>query len=235
MAATENHWHIRPDRPLAVQLAKRQLPEFVCDAVNLEGIPVTLAEVQTLLEGVTVGGHKVSDQQVVLNQGNAWRRLFKLVEADQFAVSREIACNLHKIAAKEDALAWGTFRQGGVYIAGTEYVPPAADRLPFLFDGMVRRISKIDDIYRKSFAVFLDMARNQYFYDVNKRMGRFMMNGLLLSNGFPAINVPSKKRLEFNRKMIRFYDSNDPAEMQDFLRSCMEPRILRIMKESQRS
>lgn len=114
-------------------------------------------------------------------------------------------------------------------------MPPAADSLPFLFDEMIRRISKIDDIYLQSFSVFLDMARNQYFYDVNKRTGRFMMNGLLLSSGFPAISVPSKKRLEFNRKMIRFYDSNDPEEMRDFLGSCMEPRVLRIMKESKRT
>jgi hypothetical protein len=57
-------------------LAKRQLSEFVCDAVNLEGINMTLQEVQTLLEGITVGGHKLSDQQITVNQGNAWRLLF---------------------------------------------------------------------------------------------------------------------------------------------------------------
>lgn len=51
-------------------LIKRQLAEFVCDAVNLEGIHYTLPEVQTLLDGITVGGHKVADQQIALNQAD---------------------------------------------------------------------------------------------------------------------------------------------------------------------
>ncbi len=37
-------------------LARRQLAELVSDAVNLEGIHFTLSEIQTLLEGITVGG-----------------------------------------------------------------------------------------------------------------------------------------------------------------------------------
>ena len=48
--------------------AKRQLAELVHDAVSLEGIHFTLPEIQTLLDGVTVGGRKLADQQVVLNQ-----------------------------------------------------------------------------------------------------------------------------------------------------------------------
>jgi len=38
-------------------LAKRQLAEFVCDAVNLEGINFTLPEIQILLDEITTGGH----------------------------------------------------------------------------------------------------------------------------------------------------------------------------------
>ena len=32
---------IKPNKEKAIFLAKRQLPEFVCDAVNLEGINFT--------------------------------------------------------------------------------------------------------------------------------------------------------------------------------------------------
>jgi hypothetical protein len=39
----------------ALFLAKKQLSELVYDAVNLEGVNYTLPEVQTLLDGVTVG------------------------------------------------------------------------------------------------------------------------------------------------------------------------------------
>ena len=126
----DTSFHIQPNRDKALMLARRQLAELVCDAVNLEGIPFTLPEIQTLLDGVTVGGHKLSDQQVAINQTKAWRYLFGLIEQQLFRVSLETACALHAIAGKDEALDWGKFRSGGVTIAGTSWLPPAADSLP---------------------------------------------------------------------------------------------------------
>jgi Fic family protein len=52
-----------------------------------------------------------------------------------------------------------------------------------------------------------------FFYDGNKRTGRLMMNGVLLTNGLPVINLPASKRLEFNQLMLDFYLSNNEAPM----------------------
>ena len=46
-----------------------------------------------------------------------------------------------------------------------------------------------DKIYTYSIQLFFKMARNQFFFDVNKRIGRFMMNGILLAHGYPIISV----------------------------------------------
>jgi len=229
--ATDTVWHMPANRARALMLAKRQLSELVCDAVNLEGINLTLPEVQTLLDGITVGGHKVSDQEITLNQAAAWRTLFRWVERDEFVVSAEKACELHAIAAKNEALEWGGFRTGSVTIAGTGYMPPKAEDLPHLFAALVHEICQLPDIYDQAIHVFLAMARNQFFYDVNKRMGRFMMNGLLLSEGYPAINLPAKRQLEFNSLMLEFYPSGQQQPMNSFLRSCLDERIVAIMKE----
>lgn len=126
----DNQWQMPPNRPKVLMIAKRQLAELVCDAVNLEGIPFTLPEIQTLLEGITVGGHKLSDQQIAINQKETWVRLFQWVANGEFAVTPAKACELHGIAAKEEVLAWGAFRTGSVLIAGTPYVPPPSPHLP---------------------------------------------------------------------------------------------------------
>ncbi|QTR55272.1 Fic family protein [Thiothrix unzii] len=224
------HWQIPPNPAKALMLAKRQLSEFVCDAVNLEGINMTLPEVQTLLDGITVGGHKLSDQQITVNQGNAWRLLFSWLERGEFVVSAKKACALHAAAGKEEALEWGCFRSGGVFIAGTNYMPPPVAELPARFEAMVADLAHIGDIYDQAIHIFLTMARCQFFYDVNKRMGRFMMNGHLLQHGYPAINLPAKRQLEFNTLMLAFYDSGDESAMNAFMRSCMDERVLRIMR-----
>jgi Fic family protein len=227
----ETQWNMKPNKAKAIMLAKRQLSEFVWDAVNLEGINFTLPEIQTLLDGITVGGHKVTDQNIALNQADTWRRLFELIEKNQFEITLEKVCALHLIAARDEALEWGRFRSGGVTIAGTDYMPPQADSLPGLFERMVDEASRISDIYDQAIHLFLTMARRQFFYDVNKRMGRFIMNGLLLSFGYPAINLPAKRQLEFNQLMLTFYDTGDQKQMNTFLRSCLDKRVIKIMKE----
>ncbi len=224
-------WGMKPHKPKAIMLAKRQLAEFVWDAVNLEGLNFTLPEIQTLLDGITVGGHKLSDQQIAVNQGNAWRTLFQWLGQDAFEITLERTCALHAVAGKEEALEWGKFRSSGVTIAGTDYMPPEAEQLPDLFREMTKKTFEMPDIYDQAIYLFLAMARHQFFYDVNKRMGRFIMNGHLLKNGYPAINVPARRQLEFNELMLRFYETEDQKPMNTFMRSCLDERIVKIMKE----
>ncbi len=227
----DKHWQMPPNKNKALMLAQRQLSELVYDAVNLEGINMTLPEVQTLLDGITVGGHKLSDQQITLNQANAWKQLFAWIKADAFQPSQQISCELHAIAAKEEALEWGQFRSGGVLISGTDYMPPKAHLLPEGYQLMLNEMEKLDDIYDQAIHLFLTMARTQFFYDVNKRMGRFIMNAHLLSHGYPAINLPAKSQQTFNQLMLDFYKSNNQSDMNAFMRSCMDNRVVQIMLE----
>jgi Fic family protein len=226
-----SYQHIKPNVEKALFFAKRQLAELVCDAVNLEGIHYTLPEVQTLLEGITVGGHKLSDERITLNQAAAWRSLFNSIEEKNFSLDKSYACQLHAIAARKEALRWGQFREGSVTIAGSTYLPPAAGQLTNLWESMLVEANAIKDVYYRAIFIFLTMARTQFFYDVNKRMGRFMMNGLLISQGYPAINLPAKRQLDFNRLMLTFYDNGDMQNMTEFMLSCLSSELLQIMLE----
>lgn len=223
--------NIKSNQKIALMLARRSLSELVCDAVNLEGINFTLPEVQTLLDGITVGGQRLHDQEITLNQSNAWKKIFSDIELNKFELTKEYLISLHDIAGRNEALEWGCFRSGGVTIAGTDYMPPRAKELDNCFKIMVKQVSENKDIYEQSIFLFLEMARYQFFYDVNKRMGRFIMNGNLLQYGYPVINVPAKRQLEFNEKMLSFYNSHDHKEMTEFMLSCIESRTIQIMSE----
>ena len=43
------------------------------------------------------------------------------------------------------------------------------------------------------------------------------MNGLLMSNGYSPVSIAAKKQLEYNEKMVRFYDTGKTEEMEQFL------------------
>lgn len=98
---------MKPNQEKALMLAKREVGVLVHDSILLEGINLTLPEVNTLLGGITVGGHKLSDQQVVINQGKAWRYLFTAIKTNEFACSLTFVNTLHALAGKEEALEWG--------------------------------------------------------------------------------------------------------------------------------
>ncbi|HAA45589.1 MAG TPA: cell filamentation protein Fic [Halomonas sp.] len=188
---------------------------------------MTLPEVQTILDGITVGGHRISDQNMAINQAKAWAFIFDLVEQGEFKFDKKTALSIHKIAGKEEALEWGKFRSGYVSIAGSEYEPPAPDELDATWLEVEQQVYREADVYDQAITAFLQMARAQFFWDVNKRTGRFMMNGILLANGFPVINVQAKRQQEFNTLMLDFYSSNDMRAMNRFLRSCLDEKIIR--------
>ncbi|WP_139699103.1 Fic family protein [bacterium endosymbiont of Bathymodiolus sp. 5 South] len=222
-----------PNPKKALFLAKKQLSELVYDAVNLEGVNYTLPEVQTLLDGVTVGGHRQTDELIATNQIKAWQFLFAAVEEGSFEVSAAFTCQLQAKVAQQEALTWGQFRTGGVSIAGTDYLPPQQGGLTGLWRQLIQEPipNNTDGIYQYAISLFLQMARIQFFYDGNKRTGRLMMNGVLLTNGLPVINLPASKQLEFNQLMLDFYPSNNEAPMRALMLSCLNPQHLKIMNE----
>ena len=90
------------------------LPEYVWDAGVLEGNPFTFPEVQTLLEGVTVGGRRLSDQEQILNLAESSKYLMDLVKQGEFKLDKSVFCSLHALVARNEALEWGHFRGEGL-------------------------------------------------------------------------------------------------------------------------
>ena len=143
-----------------------------------------------------------------------------MVEKAIFALIPEVALKLQSLAARGEALEEGVFRTGKVSISGTNYQPPTGVDLRCAFERMATASIQIDNLFERSMAVFLFVARSQCFWDGNKRTGRLLMNGLLLQSGQDIISIPAAKRQEFNEKMIRFYESADATEMMSLLSKC---------------
>ena len=210
----------RPDVRHACFRVRKVLEGIVYDTVALEDNPFTLPQVKTLMEGVTVGGHCLSDANQVLNQAASWRELLHQVEASTFTVNADNFKVLHALVAKEEALTWGVFRTDQVSIAGTDYQPPAYTELDTIFVKGIQTLAAIPDIHERAIATFLFGALNQFFYDGNKRTSRLLMNGQLLAAGHDAISIPARRKEEFNREMIRFYDNRDGSDMMALLTEC---------------
>jgi len=212
---------------------QKSLPEYVWDAAVLEGNPFTYPEVQTLLDGITVGGRKISDERQILNLAEAANELLRLVKDREFRLAKEISDRLHYLLARDEALESGHFRGEGkeTLTPGVSlgehgrYLPPRTE----LGGENLRRIyhrglefieAELEDEFVQAIAYFLFGALQQFYFDGNKRTSRYMMNGHLMSHEMDAISVPAARRHEFNAEMVSFFRFKDGNGMFRFLTSC---------------
>lgn len=217
----------------AVWRYQRALPTFVWDAAVLEGNPFTFPDVQTLMDGVTVGGHKVSDAEQVLNLAEAAKELTRLVKSGEFRLDKPTSDRLQELTARGEALETGHFRGEGPTILTPgvnlgehgRYMPPETEpggrNLVEIFERGVAAIHQyVAQPFEQAIAYFLFAALQQFYFDGNKRTGRWMMNGHLMAHGIDAISVPAQRRREFNASMVGFFRTKDAAETFGFLASC---------------
>jgi hypothetical protein len=213
---------------------RRMLPEYVWDAGVLEGNPFTFPEVKTLLEGVTIGGRKVSDQEQLLNLAESSKELVELVKQRTFKLDKSTLCSLHALVARNEALEWGHFRGEG---RETHFTPSVslgnrgnfqpvitergAGRLNDIFSkGLGLLNERVENPFERATAFFLFGALQQFFFDGNKRTSRSMMNGLLMSEGIDAVSIPAARAAEFNSRMVDFYITRNGTEMMAFVLDC---------------
>ncbi|MFI7128318.1 hypothetical protein ACIBQ1_21635 [Nonomuraea sp. NPDC050153] len=217
----------------AVWRYQRALPEFVWDAAALEGNPFTYPEVQTLMDGITVGGRKVTDERQVLNLAESARELVSVVKSENFKLDKPTSDHFHHLIAEGEALEVGHFRGEGslTLTPGVSlgehgrYMPPATEpggeNLHRMFsDGVGAIQAEISSPLEQALVYFLFAALQQFYFDGNKRTGRTMMNGHLMSHGIDAISVPALRRAEFNATMVGFYRTKDATAALAFLTSC---------------
>ncbi len=81
--------------------------------------------------------------------------------------------------------------------------------------------------FERATAFFLFGSLQQFFFDGNKRTSRFMMNGMLMTEGIDAISIPAVRAAEFNSRMVDFYASRDATAMMAFVLDC-HPEVASI-------
>ena len=206
-----------------VFMLRKLMAQYVYDLVHLEGNPLSFVEVQTLLDGMSVGGQRMSDLLQVLNQHKSLLFLQEaLANPALWPWDQALACALHKRIAREEARRWGEFRGGTVRISGTLYQPPAAAELPDLYQQGIAMLAAIPAPFERALAYFFWGALRQFFYDGNKRCARAMMNHALMAHGYYYLSVSAAKRDEFDQIMVDFYDSKNATAGMCWMLACYE-------------
>ena len=179
----------RPLPPDIVHRLNDDLRVFLTYHSNaIEGNTLSLRETQMVIEyGMTVHGHALREYLEATNHAEAYSYLITLVEK-KAPVTREVILALHSLVMDKILEAKGQFRTVPVYIRGANMTPPPASRVEPLMREWIAWIDgegkEYEPVMRAAIAHHAFEAVHP-FLDGNGRVGRLLLNLMLMREGYP--------------------------------------------------
>ena len=196
--------------------AKRTLIDSIYQQANLEGIGVTFAETQDIINNVNVDSINPKDISKVCCLRDGWKYLFENLENDLNLIFLE---DIHNLIARFDVdyRYLGKIRKDEVMISGTSWRPKVPSEHDI--DILCEKLNAIDknNITDSAIDIGLYIMRMQPFKDGNKRVGSYAINKILIENGKGIFNVPVELDGTFKQKLVDYYVSNDNSELKEFI------------------
>jgi len=175
------------------------LATFTYNTNAIEGSTVNLQETSMILfEGLTPPDKTMREVREVENH----RRSFDWTMAHRGDVSKAFLCKLHRIMSAgilrhEES---GAFRKVQVFIRGADHVPPGPEDVEGQFRGLMFWYRGNKKKYHPAIvAAHMHTAfeRIHPFVDYNGRVGRLLLNFILMKHGFPPIAIAYHRRGEY--------------------------------------
>lgn len=200
--------------------AKRIMVDSIYKQANLEGIAVTFADTQSILNNVNIEHVTPTDISKVCCLRDGWNYLFDHIDDTVDLVFLEAT---HELTARFDVpyQYLGKLRNEEVMISGTDWRPeiPNADKIY----RDLQDLNKIECITDRALSIGLYVMRSQMFKDGNKRVGSFAVNKILIANGKGIFNVPVKLDGLFKQKLVDYYESNENEELKSWIvENCLD-------------
>lgn len=195
---------INAHRPIEKRLLK-QIKEYfriglAYSSNALEGNSLTETETKIVIEdGITIGGKPVKDHFEALGHSEAYDLLYDLAKGKEITEANIKA--LHRLFYyRIDEKQAGKYRKHKVIITGTDFIPPAPERIPDLMKAFTNSIPD----YRKKLhpvefaaSIHKELVMIHPFIDGNGRAARLLMNLALLQAGYPIAVIPPVLRREY--------------------------------------
>lgn len=183
----------------------------------LEGNTLTISETKVLIEdGITVGGKPIKDCYEATGHAKAYDYMLQAARNENFCFSEEMIKNLHYLFYSGiDAECAGEYRDRQVFITGTEYIPPAPDKVAPLMKEYADELNeKSNTLHPVMLAAYAHrrLVDIHPFTDGNGRCARLMMNLILINKGYQIITIPPILRNEYISALRMAQRAKNPSD-----------------------
>ena len=186
--------------------AKRILVDSIYKQANLEGIAVTYAQAEDILNNVNVDTLTPTEINKVCCLRDTWNYVLNHLDEP---VNLAFLETIHELVARFDVdyKYLGKFRTEDVMISGTDWRPELPNAETILQN--LTEIQSSSHSTDKALKTGLLLMRTQPFKDGNKRVGSFAINKILIVNGKGLFNVPVKLDGQFKQLLVDYYETNN--------------------------
>lgn len=195
----------RPLRPdIAEELRHRFEVRLTYHSTAIEGNTLTHSETQIVLEkGVTIGGKSLREQLEIIGHKEALDFVIELANPGTLIREREIR-EIHSLVMKgQEQAESGAYRTINVKAAGTDFVYPDHLHVPGLMAQFVE-LAGTEDLHpiRLASKVHQQFVAIHPFRDGNGRVGRLLLNLILIRAGYPIAVIPLERRSEYINALV---------------------------------
>jgi Fic family protein len=188
----------------------------------LEGNSLTETETKVVLEdGITIGGKPVRDIYEATGHSEAFDLLYGLAKNTE--ITGDDIRNLHRLFYyRIDSERAGVYRNRGVVITGTDFVPPPPSAVPREMERFVESLPALKkELHPVRYAARLhgELVTIHPFEDGNGRTARLLMNLALMQAGYPITIIPPVVRGDYIAAVDDTH-KGDYRRLDNFL-SCM--------------
>lgn len=200
---------------------------YTHNSTAIEGNTLTLIETKLVLEdGIAVGGKDLREIYEQVNHQAAFRYVKKCV-AEGKPLSEDVVKNIHQMLM-EHILSGGIYRNVNVYIAGAQHTPPEPmemyRQIKFFYLDLAEKQKALDPIELAAWT-HAEFVRIHPFQDGNGRTSRLIMNYQLLVSGFPAVDIPKERRLEYFQALEMYAVDGALAPFSEMIATLVEQRM----------
>lgn len=201
----------RPMESFTVQRLHQDLRLLATYHSNaIEGNTLTLHETQMVLEyGITVDGHPLREYLEATNHAEAFDSLLQLAERP---ITVETIQRLHYLVMNKIDPHAGELRQVQVYIRGANFTPPSAKDVPLYLAQWVHWLTS-DTALRYESVMRAAIAHHDFeavhpFTDGNGRVGRLLLNLMLMQDGYPPALILREWRSRYIQSLQQAHSGN---------------------------
>ena len=197
--------------------------ELAYTSNHLEGNTLTRRETALVIEeGITTGGKPLKDYLEAKNHADAFRYILDVLSKKK-GITQDDILKIHAIVLKgiDDAFA-GRYRNIRVRIKGSSVVLPNPMKVPDLMAEFKKYLQTEKDVITRAIMGHFKFVSIHPFVDGNGRMGRLLMNLILLQNGLWPIIIRPRDRKKYISSIEKGQLTQDTTTYEEFMYKALE-------------